>query len=64
MSEKIEGQFEVVEIEDGKITVRHLATQHDFELDLPEGSAEKFRALLPLGTYFEGSMEIEHVHFC
>jgi hypothetical protein len=64
MSQTVEGVFEVIECEDGKLVVRHLETTHDYELDLPTESTKKFFELLPLGTHFLGKMEIENVHFC
>jgi hypothetical protein len=63
MSEKVEGVFEVIECEDGKLVVRHLATDRDYEIELA-GSIDKFLDLLPLGSHFIGSMVIEHVHLC
>jgi hypothetical protein len=64
MERIVQGIFEVIDCEAGTITIRHMDSGRDFEVELAEGPASKFLELLPIGTHYIGSMTIEEVHFC
>jgi hypothetical protein len=60
----VSGNFEVLEFEEGCVTLRHCATQTEYTIEILEGASEQLLQEVPIGTFFLGSLEIEDVHRC